>query len=146
MKENLEIKCEWQKLNHEDYKNFNSNPAVYMWIIDDIYYVGETLNLKKRINGYNHPGKTQWTNIRMKNELDKANEIEFYILNISYLKLNNHELINKSNSQENVLKDSFIRRLVENYFIVKTKYVDQKELHNAKGRKGKESLKNDIQK
>jgi excinuclease UvrABC nuclease subunit len=54
----------------------------------DIIYIGSTTNLKQRFNEYNHPGPTQWTNIKVNRFVKKyGHESEFF-----WKKINEEEI------------------------------------------------------
>ena len=134
MKGSLEIIADWEDTTGVLHNKLEKNSAIYKWVIGKAIYIGETVNLAKRIRGYIRPGPTQTTNKRINSFIEKAKTVEFYVLNISSLKINETEIINSSN-QDEVLKDVFIRKLIENYYLVQAK-LEGVELLNAVGRKG----------
>ena len=100
----LACECEWETVNSEPDKPYKfrngitnymkdtyEKPAVYRWVIDNEYYVGETVNLCRRIGNYlntpkmkfNEAGKMlphqQTTNINLNARLRAStnNHIEF---------------------------------------------------------------------
>lgn len=138
IKMKLDIDYEWVSLEHENYKNFESVPAVYRWtfkINDKIsVYVGETINLKKRINFYKNPGKTQFTNLHIKeNYLDKSNDVILEKIKINKFTIDDKNIL-LDITQEKLLENSYYRKLIENLILVNTK----EEIINALNRKKKE--------
>jgi len=134
----FEIKYTWKKIDYENYKKNHEYPAIYKWkfkIYSEEIYIGETKNLRKRIYQYNSKAdKTQTTNKIIQEKKANAKNVELYELNISYLKFCSVELINPQIIQTNILKDGFIRKFIENYFILKYKYIDRKNVINKDGR------------
>jgi hypothetical protein len=140
MKEDtIEISYTWENI---DFKNIDSKPAIYRFIVynyeskNEAYYIGEAVNLIDRRKGYDKPGPTQGTNIWMNNIL-KEYKNDFQKINISYLKISDKIVISSKEDQDKELKSSFIRKFIENYLIVKAKFIDKKEILNREGRSKK---------
>jgi hypothetical protein len=98
-----------------------SNPAVYRWrIIDsegnEFYYIGETQDLLKRINGYLNPGPSQQTNKRIKASFLENIEVRNKIF-LDVLRINQFVLNEVTFSPRN-LKDKFFRKMIESMMIV----------------------------
>jgi hypothetical protein len=114
-KKSIVLKYRWKTINHEDFKNFNEEPAVYRW---KFYmnnklkvYIGETINLKNRIKGYKNPGPIQKTNLRIKKEfLDKSDKVVLQKL-----------IIEGSSLKKLSLKNIYYRRLIENFLLIHSK-------------------------
>jgi hypothetical protein len=134
----LELACEWKTVNSEPdipYKFSNGitnhmkkayykKPAIYRLVIDDEYYVGETVDLYRRIRNYlyapepkyNEKGKMhphqQTTNINLKARLDASinNRIEV----LKFDKLQFGDVIYKITD----LNNNYIRLMVEKIVIL----------------------------
>lgn len=110
---NIACDCEWKPVNYElgkpykfpneitEYmKDCYSIPAVYRWVIDnEMYYVGESKNICRRINAYlrapepkfNEAGKMlphqQTTNINMHAKLRASSSNRIEVLAFDELKI-----------------------------------------------------------
>lgn len=109
------------KFEH-DFRLKNHKNYIYRWFIykeneTNKCYIGETINLFKRINQYKKPGKKQKTNIRIyesfKELIDDGYTIHLELLNLQ------HVILDESSTGDVNLKE--FRRLFENYFIIKAK-------------------------
>lgn len=118
-------------------KKIYGKPAIYRWNIfknekNDLkkIYIGETINLYKRVYQYNNPGSDQVTNIRMSkifnDEITKGNQVELEILSFETIRIHN-ELLTVDD-----LKRTSARKFLENLFIVYYKKLGF-EIKNAGG-------------
>jgi len=135
MKDNIEIKFQWKDI---DINNVLQFPAIYRFIFyhgnNKKIYIGETSNLKRRYEQYNElkAHSSQTTNLEIQKLLDEyKDKSKMQYLEVSYLRLNNKLVIN--NNQNEILKNSFIRKFLENYFIIKSQLMDRKIIVNKKG-------------
>ena len=128
-KQNLNIEYQWQNLgeiylDHKDRLKFpdvSDIPAVYKLNIETEngphYYVGETDNLRRRVQGYRTPGPTQPTNKRlqaiMMDALAEHKNVSIDLLHMS------QKQAGQSAEFAFGLGNKFVRRLFENTAILK---------------------------
>ncbi len=107
--------------------------AIYRWgffkgsVLREAY-VGETENLKQRIQGYLRPGPTQATNKRMNalfwKAVDEGFEVRLEILEIEPVMINQVRVRNQN------FADPFLRKMIENFVLADFDVVNCK-LHNV---------------
>jgi len=124
----IKLECEWKTVDSEPdipykfpngitnhmKKAYYKKPAIYRWVIDDEYYVGETVDLYRRISNYlnapnpkyNEKGKMQphqqTTNINLKArlvasinnriEVLKFDKLQFGDVTYKIMDLNNNHI------------------------------------------------------
>ncbi|MEK7651778.1 MAG: hypothetical protein AAB351_01030 [Patescibacteria group bacterium] len=96
-------------------------PGVYRWSItrangDTSYYIGESVNLRRRIRNYSVPGPNQMTSLRInklfKTELKRKSKILLELIDLKELRVDNKVFSKKD------LKSSYTRKLIENLVLV----------------------------
>ena len=120
----------------EDYKLLKYGydiSAIYKWNIYDkkdnlkFIYIGETINLRKRISWYIKPSSTQVTNIRInglfKEYIENKYKITLDMLFFEKIKINQNYIYFKD------LNDNDIRKALEHLLIIVNKSEDYKLLN-----------------
>ena len=120
----------WIKL--KTFKNLNEfnecslpkeyrKPAIYRWKLKEKkstkIYIGETINLQRRLRHYTKPGVDQktniWLNKILENGIKDRHEISFEILDFYNIQINKSLCINLAD-----MKDKFTRAFLENLIIL----------------------------
>jgi|GEM_PF-2233891 len=99
-----------------------SKPALYRWVfrgqsgVISAAYIGEAENLAQRVQGYIWPGRTQQTNLRMKDEflkhMSSGGAVELQILRFEPFGINNVNVFHESQ-----LGNPYIRKMMENFLL-----------------------------
>lgn len=94
--EQIELEYHWVSVINKDGSKYRfpdergtigtsyARPAIYRWAVSDpdgnnMYYIGEAMDLRRRIYGYLNPGPTQETNKWMNKELSRLVEEGFVV-------------------------------------------------------------------